>query len=105
MKSGDWIFIMGTPNAQEGERLFGAIMPPIFAVKMKRKTGGYTAEFRVPLAYIASKHPSGNWTDLRLNIAINDIDPQSKPSRPPLAVGWQSDWREQLVGTGTFFKQ
>jgi hypothetical protein len=105
MKSGDWIFIMGTPNATEGERLFGAIMPPIFAVKMKRKIGGYTAEFRVPLAYIASKHPSGNWTDLRLNIAINDIDPQSKPSRPPLAIGWQSDWREQLVGTGTFFKK
>lgn len=105
MKAGDWIFIMGTPNAQEGERLFGAIMPPIFAVKMKRKLGGYTAEFRVPLAYIASKHPNGNWTDLRLNISLNDIDPVAKPSRPPLSIGWQSDWREQLVGTGTFFKQ
>jgi hypothetical protein len=105
LKSGDWIFIMGTPNDKGGERLFGAIMPPMFEVKMKPRNGGYTAEFRVPLAFVQSKHQGGAWTDVRLNVSINDIDPKSKPDRGPITIGWQPDWREQIAGTGTFFKQ
>jgi hypothetical protein len=105
LKAGDWIAIMGSPNAQDGEKLFASIIPSIFEVKMKRVPGGYTAEFRVPMAYVQSKHPDGPWTDIRLNMSINDIDPTTKPERGPLSLGWQPDWREQISGTGTMIRK
>jgi hypothetical protein len=105
LKAGDWIAIMGSPNAQDGEKLFASIIPSIFEVKMKRVPGGYTAEFRVPMAYVQSKHPDGPWTDIRLNMSINDIDPTTKPARGPLSLSWQPDWREQISGTGTMIRK
>lgn len=105
LKAGDWIAIMGSPNDRDGEKLFGSIIPPMFEVKTKRTPAGYSAEFRVPLAYVQSKHPDGPWTDVRINVSVNDADPKGKPTRGPLSLSWQSDWREQISGTGTFLRK
>lgn len=105
LKAGDWIAIMGSPNDRDGEKLFGSIIPAMFEVKTKRTAGGYTAEFRVPIAYVQSKHPNGPWTDVRLNVSVNDADPKTKPERGPLNLSWQPDWREQIAGTGTFVRK
>lgn len=102
MKAGDWAFIMAAPSAKGAQRLFENFSPASFESRMALRPGGYTAEYRVPIAYVQSKHPNGPWTDVRLNVSINDIDPKTKPQRAPLTLGWQPDWRAQISGTGIF---
>lgn len=98
MKHGAWHMIMAAPKGDEGEILFEDFVPEGFSAKVVRREGGYTAEYRIPISYIISRQGE-NWKDLRLNVAINDIDPTTR-NRPPVLMSWQPEWGTAVLGSG-----
>lgn len=100
VKQGKWLFMMVTPNESDGELLFGGMIPPAFGAKLRPHAKGYTAEFRIPVAYIERMQGPG-WRDLRLNVGINDYDPKTR-SRAPVLMNWQETWERAVLGSGLF---
>ncbi|MEO0398927.1 MAG: metallophosphoesterase [Pseudomonadota bacterium] len=100
LKKGKWIFMRAAPQGEEGILFYRSFVPEPFDAKVRQTKDGYTAEFRVPLGYVISKQGE-NWRDLRLNVGVNDADPNSKKRRPIL-LGWQEEWGESVLGAGMF---
>lgn len=98
MKHGTWLMMMAAPKGEEGELLFSDFSPASFAAKVVQHKDGYTAEYRLPLEYVISMQ-GADWKDLRLNVAINDIDP-SKSEPSPVLLNWKEQWDSAVLGSG-----
>lgn len=77
-------------------------LPEGFKFKAISSDSGYNMEAKIPLAYIESKQGK-EWKSLRFNIMTGDRDRDQKE----VMTFWQNNWRgnENIVGSGTFFRQ
>lgn len=100
LKDGKWLMMMAAPKGETGELLFGDFVPDGFEAIVRPVQGGYVAEYQIPVAY-AEAMQGENWSDLRLNVAINDIDPSTR-DLGPVIMGWQPEWVEAPLGAGLF---
>lgn len=96
---GEWLALLGQPNADEFGLAFAEIMPKTVQAKGKRTEDGYQVEFAVPMATL-EKMRGGKVTDLRINVSVIDSDEGQKIRN----YSWMPAWQEGYVGTGTFFR-
>ena len=98
---GEWMALI----AQPGKDQFGlgfAEMTPAAAKASGRKTKeGYQVEFAVPFSLL-DEHFGGKWEHLRMNIALIDVD---KDSKEPKLSYWLPDWQGNNIGSGTFYRK
>jgi hypothetical protein len=101
MKKGEWIFLAVAPHAEEGQIAYADLMPKGFAGQAQRTQTGFTAELRVPVAYLNHVYCS-EWQDFRINASYLDADPQGAKVRN---YDWQPKREQNVVGTGLFFRE
>jgi 3',5'-cyclic AMP phosphodiesterase CpdA len=84
--------------------LYGADQIPagVKAICVKTPTG-HNTEIAIPVSYLNEKR-GGEWTQFRLNVAVNDFDEVVGPLK---ALWWRPDWRyaNTFAGSGTFEKK
>lgn len=67
-------------------------------------TGGFTAEFAIPLSYLNEKQ-AGAWQHVRLNIAFSDFDRNDSRDGATILY-WRPQWERKLVfNSGLFNKK
>jgi len=102
MKEGKWLMMMAAPKNETGELLFADFVPEGFDAMVRKGDDGYSAEFRIPLAYVQAMQ-GADWRDLRLNVAINDIDRETR-DRQPVLISWTPEWETAVLGDGLFLR-
>jgi hypothetical protein len=113
---------MFVPGEREGDNLLlVALSPapagetrPLYKVEKVPKgtkvvclatPSGHNTEIAIPVAYLNQK-AGKDWTDVRINIAVDDLDNDPRGSRGD-KFWWKPDWRtvENLRGSGAFERQ
>lgn len=97
---GEWVALIGQPNAAEFDPAFTEFLPKGAEGKGKKTATGYRVEFAVPIAAL-EKIRGGKLTDLRLNVNVIDADAGQKSRE----YSWLPDWSDMYVGSGTFFRR
>ncbi len=110
---------MFAPGEEEGDNLLLVAMSPAPAGESWRPHNaeglpegtkavcrvtatGHNTEIAIPVAYLNDKAGKA-WTDVRINIVVNDLDKDPKGFRGD-KLWWRPDWRnaESIRGSGTF---
>ena len=93
--------ILVSPGSKPGERLpwQAGKLPKGTKVVCVTAASGHNTEIAVPASYLDEERGAA-WTELRLNVAVNDYDEAHSGAQ----LWWKPDWRteETYSGSGTF---